>query len=154
MICLSFLNEPHSPSCLNLGVCHIYILFHVMHKWISLLHILPSDDTSVALVKRLVKIFGESPQPWPNNCYSHLAICYKETSMSAAPNLLSWYIVWNFARTGGCDQTSLLSLGFYSLRRRRIKGIGITIINPRRSQDRLSFIMGIPPPIRRCLHSE
>ena len=37
-----------------------------------------------------------------------------------------------------------LHQGLYSLRRRRLTGIGIPIINLRRSDDRLRFIMGIP----------
>ena len=45
-------------------------------------------------------------------------------------------------------------LGLYSLRRRRLTGIGIPIINLRRSDDRLRFIMGIPILIRRHLLSE
>ena len=44
--------------------------------------------------------------------------------------------------------------GLYSLRRRRLISIGIPIINLRRSSDRLRFIMGIPIPVRRRLHSE
>ena len=36
--------------------------------------------------------------------------------------------------------------GLYSLRRRRLTGIGVPIINIRRSDDRLRFIMGIPIP--------
>ena len=46
------------------------------------------------------------------------------------------------------------NLGLYSLRRRRLTGIGIPIINLRRSDDRLRFIMGIPILIRRRLLSE
>ena len=42
----------------------------------------------------------------------------------------------------------------YWLRRRRLKGIGITIIDLRRSDDRLGFIMEIPIPVRRCHFSE
>ena len=38
--------------------------------------------------------------------------------------------------------------------RRRFTGIGIHIINLRRSDDRLRFMIGIPIPIRRCLLSE
>ena len=45
-------------------------------------------------------------------------------------------------------------LGLYSLRRRRLTGIGIPIINLRRSDDRLRCIMGIPILIRRRLLSE
>ena len=45
-------------------------------------------------------------------------------------------------------------LGLYSLRRRRLIGIEIPIINLRRSDDRLRFIMGIPILIRRRLLSE
>ena len=44
--------------------------------------------------------------------------------------------------------------GLYSLRRRSLTGIGITMINLRRSDDRLMFIMGIPILIRRNLLSE
>ena len=44
--------------------------------------------------------------------------------------------------------------GLYSLRRRRLTGIGIPIINLRRSDDRLRFIMGIPILIRERLLSE
>ena len=39
--------------------------------------------------------------------------------------------------------------GLYSLRRRRLTGIWIPMINLRRSDDRLRFIMGIPILIRR-----
>ena len=45
-------------------------------------------------------------------------------------------------------------LDLYSLRRRRLTGIGIPIINLRRSDDRLRFIMGIPMLIRPSLLSE
>ena len=45
-------------------------------------------------------------------------------------------------------------LGPSSLRRRRLTGIGIPIINLRRSSDRLRFIMGILILIRRRLLSE
>ena len=45
-------------------------------------------------------------------------------------------------------------LGLYSLRRCRLTGIGIPMINLRRSDDRLRFIMGIPILIRRHLLSE
>ena len=47
-----------------------------------------------------------------------------------------------------------INLGLYSLRRRRLTGIGIPILNLRRSDDRLRFIMGIPILIRRRLLSE
>ena len=46
------------------------------------------------------------------------------------------------------------TLGLYSLRRRRLMGIGIPIINLRRSDDRLRFIMGIPILIRQHLLGE
>ena len=45
-------------------------------------------------------------------------------------------------------------LGLYSLRTRRLISIGIPIINLRRSDDRLMFIIGIPIPVRRRLLSE
>ena len=48
----------------------------------------------------------------------------------------------------------IITLGLYSLRRRRLTGIGIPIINLRRSDDRLRFIIGIPILIRRRLLSE
>ena len=44
--------------------------------------------------------------------------------------------------------------GLYSLRRRRLTGIWIPMINLRRSDDRLRFIMGIPLLIRRRLVSQ
>ena len=47
-----------------------------------------------------------------------------------------------------------VTLGLYSLRRRRLISIGIPIINLRRSSDRFRFIMGIPIPVRRRLLSE
>ena len=47
-----------------------------------------------------------------------------------------------------------VTLGLYSLRRRRLISIGIPMINLRRSSDRLRFIMGIPIPVRRRLLSE
>ena len=43
--------------------------------------------------------------------------------------------------------------GLYSLRRRRLTSIAIPMINLRRSDDRLGFIMGIPILIRRRLLS-
>ena len=46
------------------------------------------------------------------------------------------------------------SLDLYSLRRHRLTGIGIPMINLRRSDDRLRFIMGIPILIRRRLLNE
>ena len=39
-------------------------------------------------------------------------------------------------------------VGLYSLRRTRLIGIGIPMINMRRSSDRLRFIMRIPIPVR------
>ena len=48
----------------------------------------------------------------------------------------------------------IMLLDFYSLRRHRLTGIGIPIINLRRSDDRLRFIMGIPILIRRRLLRE
>ena len=50
--------------------------------------------------------------------------------------------------------TAYLNLGLYSLRRRRLTGIGISMINLRWSDDRLRFVMGIPILIRRRLLSE
>ena len=50
-----------------------------------------------------------------------------------------------------CAPDWVSSLGLYSQRRRRLTGIGIPIINLRRSDDRLRFIMGIPILIRRRL---
>ena len=48
-----------------------------------------------------------------------------------------------------------VSLGLYSqLQRHRLTGIIIPIINPRQSDDRLRFIIGIPIPIRWCLLGE
>ena len=46
------------------------------------------------------------------------------------------------------------NLGLYSLRRRRLTGIGIPIINLRRSDNRFRLIMGIPILIRPRLLSE
>ena len=57
-------------------------------------------------------------------------------------------------RAAGRDPVSAVGAGPYSLRRRRLTGIGIHIINLRRSDDRLRFIMGIPILIRRRLLSE
>ena len=45
------------------------------------------------------------------------------------------------------DSFGLFTNGLYSLRRRRHTGIGIPIINLRRSADRLRFIIGIPIPM-------
>ena len=45
-------------------------------------------------------------------------------------------------------------MGLYSLKGRRLTGIGIPIITLRRSDDRIRFIMGIPILIRRRLLSE
>ena len=44
--------------------------------------------------------------------------------------------------------------GLYSLRRYHLIGIGILIINLRRSSDHLRSLMEIPIPIRQCLFSE
>ena len=46
------------------------------------------------------------------------------------------------------------TLGLYSRRRRRLTGIGIPMINLRRSDDRLRFIMRIPILIRQRLLGE
>ena len=46
--------------------------------------------------------------------------------------------------------TILQALGFYSLRRHRLIGIGILIINLRPSSDHLRFIIGIPIHVRQC----
>ena len=40
----------------------------------------------------------------------------------------------------------LVQMDLYSLKRRRLISIGIYIINPRRCDDRLRFIKGIPIP--------
>ena len=54
----------------------------------------------------------------------------------------------HFLRTGDVIQNGRRNQaalqGLYSLRRRRLTGVGIPIINLRRSDDRLRFIMGIP----------
>ena len=47
-------------------------------------------------------------------------------------------------------QTACMCTRTSSKERHRLIGIGIPIINLRRSDDRLRFIMGIPIPIRRC----
>ena len=67
------------------------------------------------------------------------------------------YLVWCVCRTLPRPENQIFlseHLGLYSLRRRRLTSIGIPIINLRRSDDRLRFIMGIPILIRRCLLSE
>ena len=46
------------------------------------------------------------------------------------------------------------AIGLYSLKICRLMGLGIPIINLRRSDDHLRFIMGIPITIRRCIFSE
>ena len=51
-------------------------------------------------------------------------------------------------------ETGRTPQGLYSLRRRRLTGIGIPMVNLRRSDDRLRFIKGIPILIRRRLLSE
>ena len=55
-----------------------------------------------------------------------------------------------------CDVTVMLHCGqgLHSTRRYRLIGIGIPIINLRRSSDRLGFIMGIPISARWDLFSE
>ena len=45
-------------------------------------------------------------------------------------------------------RSDVVTLGLYSLRRRRLISIGIPIINLRRLSDRLRFIMGIPIPVK------
>ena len=42
-------------------------------------------------------------------------------------------------------------LGFYSLRKHHVIGVGIPIINFRRSSHRLRFLMGVSLPVMRCL---
>ena len=51
---------------------------------------------------------------------------------------------------GGFNKIQVL----YSLKRHRLIGIGIPIINLRRSSDRIKFVFGIPIPVSRCLLSE
>ena len=46
------------------------------------------------------------------------------------------------------------SQGLYLQKRCRLAGIGIALINLRRSNNRLKFIKGIPIQVRRCLLSE
>ena len=58
------------------------------------------------------------------------------------------------SRLQHCQMHQPENLGLYSLRRRRLTGIGIPIINLRRSDDRLRFMMGIHILIRRRLFSE
>ena len=41
-----------------------------------------------------------------------------------------------------------LNLGFYPLECHRLIGLGVSIMNPRRSSDRIRIIMGIPLPRR------
>ena len=72
---------------------------------------------------------------------------------------ITWYMDKNEIRNGldfhpeytieGCA-----TQGLYLLRRCRLMGIWIPILNLRRSDDRLRFIMGIPILIRRRLLSE
>ena len=51
-----------------------------------------------------------------------------------------------------CSHTGMM--GVYSLRRRRLTGIGIPMTNLRRFDDRLRFTMGIPILVSRRLLSE
>ena len=48
-----------------------------------------------------------------------------------------------------CHLFSQILQGLHSLRRHHLIGIGIPIVNLRRSPERFSFIIGIPIPIRR-----
>ena len=81
------------------------------------------------------------------------SFCFKYTQYFIVPTWPlddDWGDSHKLARTSG----SRTPQGLYSLRRRRLTGIGIPIINLRRSDDRLRFIMGIPILIRRRLLSE
>ena len=48
----------------------------------------------------------------------------------------------------------VVTRGLHSLKRHRLTGIGIPIINLRRSDDRTGFITRIPIPIKRCILSD
>ena len=48
----------------------------------------------------------------------------------------------------------MLVQGLCSPRRHRVIGIGIPILNLRRSSDRLRFIMGVPIPVKHSPFSE
>ena len=87
-----------------------------------------------------------------NTCYVQYDSCDCIMSQSSRDGNCWWsgaYFV-----PGHLQPSRWWSLGLYSLRRRRLTGMGIPIINLRRSDDRLRFIMGIPILIRRCLLSE
>ena len=76
-----------------------------------------------------VLIFEQMLQIKFTSTSSEVALnCLKAPSLLPEPILTHLYV----------------ALGFYSLRRLHLTGIGIPIINLRRSDDRLRFIMGIP----------
>ena len=69
--------------------------------------------------------------------------------------IVTWYMRRGFLYTMLLiTETARWYRCVYWLRRRRLKGIGITIIDLRRSDDRLGFIMEIHIPVRRCHFSE
>ena len=67
---------------------------------------------------------------------------------------VQWRQSWHFDKPRFSHHRWLhrhCQMGLYSLKRRRLTGIVIPIINLRRSYDRLRFIIGITAPIRWCL---
>ena len=85
---------------------------------------------------------GQTDQVMSGNAWNYMNINYGLFN-SLAPG-----------RYGQSVNCKLIIQGLYSLRRRRLTGIGIPMINLRRSDDRLRFIMGIPILIRWRLLSE
>ena len=109
--------------------------FNAMNMWFS--------SPYVAIQMLPYYQFEPLEQTWKTTHFFHSWNIYLETS-SVKLQVCVCVCVWG----GGLN----VSLGLYSLRRRRLTGIGIPIINLRQSDDR--FIMRIPILIRRRLLSE
>ena len=90
------------------------------------------SSASLAFVRR-IHVTGEFPAKMSSNA-ENVPIWWRHHGMTRSRETISHVI--------------------YSLRRHRPIGVGIPIINLRRSLDRLRYIMGIPIPVRRRLYSE
>ena len=72
----------------------------------------------------------------------HTLIPYLTRYMNVLLMWLQWIIQW------------FTILGIYLPKRRHLMGTEIPIINLRRSDDCVMFLMGIPTPIRQCILSQ
>ena len=122
--------------------CHLMDTNYSSHmqNWVYLLHVLVLLLSLIPVLPKHLHAFGFTVGPKSNWLLpvKHKSLIWPQSTDIEPFVPTSFY----------------LTLGLYSLRRRRLISIGIPIINLRRSSDRLRFIMGIPIPVRQRLLSE